>query len=163
MSSLMSSKQKFLMKHDQNYIKLLKQVTHLLLSQAEQIKLFGCSLFKKVINKDDITVMLLRQSKLLSNNRPIDTFTPLPYKSNRKIKNQPEKKQIEKMRRSIVALRRLEYEKSLKSKSNTKIYKYILIQRYWREYFYKFYLPNVEMIQKNIRLYFQKKKVALSN
>ena len=157
MSSLMSSKQKFLMKHDQNYIKLLKQVTHLLLSQAEQIKLFGCSIFKKVINKDDITVMLLRQSKLLSNNRPIDTFTPLPYKSNRKIKNQPEKKQIEKMRRSIVALRRLEYEKSLKSKSNTKIYKYILIQRYWREYFYKFYLPNVEMIQKNIRLYFQKK------
>ena len=87
MSSLMSSKQKFLMKHDQNYIKLLKQVTHLLLSQAEQIKLFGCSLFKKVINKDDITVMLLRQSKLLSSNRPIDTFTPLPYKSNRKIKN----------------------------------------------------------------------------
>ena len=53
MSSLMSSKQKFLMKHDQNYIKLLKQVTHLLLSQAEQIKLFGCSIFKKVINKDD--------------------------------------------------------------------------------------------------------------
>ena len=116
----MSSKQKFLMKHDQNYIKLLKQVTHLLLSQAEQIKLFGCSIFKKVINKDDITVMLLRQSKLRSSNRPIDTFTPLPYKSNRKIKNQPEKKQIEKMRRSIVALRRLEYEKSLKSKSNTK-------------------------------------------
>ena len=162
MSSLMSSKQKSLMTHEENYIKLLKQVTHLLLSQADQIKLFGCSIFKKVINKDDITVMLLRQSKLLSKNRPIDTFTPLPYKSNRKIKNYSEKKQIEKMRRAIVALRRLEYEKNLKSKSNTKLNKYILIQRYWREYFYKYYLPKVEMIQKNIRLYFQKKNKKIT-
>lgn len=162
MSSLMGSKHKYIMKQEANFNKLLKQVTFLLLSQADRIKLIGCSLFKGEINKDEITIRLLTQAKLLSKNKQINTFTPLPYKSNRKIKNHSEKKEIEKMRRSIVALRRLEYEKNLKLKTNSKLQKYIYIQRYWKDYFYNYYLPHVEMIQKNIRMYLKKKNKKIS-
>ena len=101
---------------DRNYQKLLKGVSYLLFKNADNVRFIGSSRFKGVKAKEEKGIMLIRMAKELARNRPIDAYTPLPFKSNRKIKNQNEKKEIEKMKNSVVALRRLEYVNFLKNK-----------------------------------------------
>ena len=67
------------------------------------------------------------------------------------------KKEIEKMKNSVVALRRLEYVNFLKNKKKYSTKKITFIQQYWRQYFYCYYLPCVMRIQRNIRLFIQRK------
>ena len=142
---------------DRNYQKLLKGVSYLLFKNADNVRLIGSSRFKGIKTKEEKGFMLIRMAKELARNRPIDTYTPLPFKSNRKIKNQNEKKEIEKMKNSVVALRRLEYVNFLKNKKKYSTKKITFIQQYWREYFYCYYLPCVMRIQRNIRLFIQRK------
>lgn len=142
---------------DRNYQKLLKGVSYLLFKNADNVRFIGSSRFKGVKAKEEKGIMLIRMAKELARNRPIDAYTPLPFKSNRKIKNQNEKKEIEKMKNSVVALRRLEYVNFLKNKKKYSTKKITFIQQYWRQYFYCYYLPCVMRIQRNIRLFIQRK------
>lgn len=142
--------------YEKNYKKLLKNANFLLFKNSDGVHFYGNSKFQKIKDKKEAGVLLVRQVQEIMKCVKSDNYTPLPFKPNRKINTLHEKKQLEKMKGSIVALRRLEYARFHNNRRKIPKQKVVFIQRYWRKYFLFYIYPKIIRLQRNIKLFLQK-------
>ena len=142
--------------YEKNYKKLLKSANYLLFKHSDAVHFYGNSKFQKIKDKKDAGVLLVRQVQEILKCNKSDNYTPLPFKSNRKIKTLHEKKELEKMKGSIVALRRLEYARFHNNRKKVPKQKVVFIQRYWRKHFLFYIYPKIIRLQRNIIIFLKK-------
>ena len=112
---------------------------------------------------DNGTLETIKASDYLNNqdenkNKKINKkkLTLIPYISTRNIKSERQKKELTKLERSAVCLRRIEYSTRMKQnkiiiKYGNKINKIILIQKYFRGYLMRSIINDVKNLKFNIQ------------
>ena len=90
-----------------------------------------------------------------SNDTGSEKLTPIPIINKRKIKNEDEKKELNKFQRNVVLMRRLEYankmkKKTLKKKYNSQINQIIFIQKIIRGYLVRKVIGQVNIINETL-------------
>ena len=122
---------------DSIYLKSKNKFSSYLKSHKKSVKLF--------INQN--TNKKITAKEFLKNNYQSD-LTPIPYKSNKKIKNEIDKKNFNKFKRNAIFLRRIEYTKNLNKFNSLKKYekytnKIILIQKFIRGFLVKIVIKDI--------------------
>ena len=117
--------------------------------------------------KDDLKLMINSQTKekisikdfLENSSNDINKLTPIPFINKRKIKNEEEEKNLKKLERNVVLMRRLEYankikEKNLRKKYNNKTGPIIFIQKMVRGYLVRKVIFQVNIISDSLKKFF---------
>ena len=137
---------------DSIYLKSKEKFSSYLKLHKKSIKLF--------VNQN--TNKKISAKEFLQNNFQYD-LTPIPYKSNRKIKNEIDKKNFNKFKRNAIFLRRIEYTKNLNEFFSLKKYekfsnKIILIQKFIRKFLVKNVVNEIIYLKHTIENFISKIK-----
>ena len=137
---------------DSIYLKSKEKFSSYLKLHKKSIKLF--------VNQN--TNKKISAKEFLQNNFQFD-LTPIPYKSNRKIKNEIDKKNFNKFKRNAIFLRRIEYTKNLNEFFSLKKYekfsnKIILIQKFIRKFLVKNVVNEIIYLKHTIENFISKIK-----
>ena len=175
-------------KNVKNYFMNEKNVFGLKIEGNKKLDNCPINIFNNIFNKECSAREKILQNKILNYYYPKDNnnklmgknmkLTPIPSKQNKFMKNQREKAEFLKARRSAVCMRRLEYTHGLKKSNSQEFYTFnndknnfmyilkgavLIIEDYWLEFLRKrFEKTNIEINTNNNSIHFSENELTNS-